>query len=120
MTPKMIALMVTIFCQLETGDDPKKPNVDDMVGVGHVKSVVVDEINRLVGYEKWQYKDRKNPIKCRAIMFEYLTLKVEPWMSMQGIALLYKKGPDGMFRDHSLQDIDYAERFENLMKEELK
>ena len=120
LSAKVIATMVAVFCQLESGDNPNVPDSGDAVGVGHVKTVVVDEVNRLVGYNKWKYSDRRNPIKCRAIMFEYLKLKVEPWMSMQGIALMYKKGPDGMWRDHSQQDISYAERFENLMKKELK
>jgi len=120
-TASVIAKMVLALCELESGSNPNAPDNGDCVGIGQIKCVVVDEVNRLNKKKKYTYEDRRNPMKARAIVFEYLVFKIEDWMNYQGIAILYKVGPTRMITgNHSDADWDYAQRFENLMEEAVK
>jgi hypothetical protein len=112
---KLLAAVIEALCLVESGGRAHAVN-GDCVGILQIRPVLVDECNRLAGGPKWAMNDRLDPVKSRAMALEYLTAKCPDTLTVFGVAMLWKKGPDGMFRSWTESDMDYGRRVENLVE----
>lgn len=111
---KLLALIIEALCLVESGGNPKAIH-GDCVGILQITPVVVEALNRLAGRNRWKLADRLNPAKSKVMAMDYLLHYGNGTMTIAGFAMLWKKGPNGMLKEWSRADEDYAERVTNLV-----
>jgi len=71
---------------------------------------MVDEVNRIVGYQKYQYSDR-NSDKLSVEMFWIYQNHWNPTGDFQTMARIWVSGPDGMKETNSLKYYNNALKY---------
>ena len=84
------------IAQVESNNDDSKLGKAGEVGRYQLTKIYVDDINRIVGYNKYTYEDRLNPAKCRAMMrifWAHYKCKTNEEMARK-----HNGGPSGMYK----------------------
>lgn len=115
----IIALVIEALILVESGGNPAAVN-GNAVGVLQIMPAVVHELNRVAGWDVYKLDDRLNEAASRRMAETYLIAKGALNLNIRGMALLWKLGPDGMFRHVSRSDENYADRVANLVADMLE
>lgn len=114
----IIALVIEALILVESGGNPAAVN-GNAVGVLQIMPAVVHELNRAAGWDMWDMEDRKNELRARRMATDYIRVHGDG-LNIRGLALLWKLGPDGMYRHVSRSDKNYADRVANLVADMLE
>lgn len=116
---QILAVVIEALCLVESNGNPKAVN-GECLGILQITPIMIADLNRIAGREKWKKADCFSAAKSKVMALEYLIHYSEDWMDVPSLALLWKKGPTGMMRGRSKADKSYAERVNNLAQEMLK
>lgn len=111
---RLLALIIEALCVVESGGNPAAIN-GQCVGILQITPVLIEDLNRLAGREKWRLEDRLNQAKSKVMAMDYLLHYGSGNMTIAGLAMPWKKGPTGMWRDWSEADRDYAHRVKQIV-----
>lgn len=111
----LIILVIEALILVESGGNPSAVN-GNAVGVLQIMPAVVHELNRVAGWDIYKLEDRLSEVASRRMARDYLSRKGDG-LNVRGLALLWKLGPDGMYRHVSRSDENYADRVANLVAE---
>jgi hypothetical protein len=115
----IVRLVIEALILVESGGNPAAVN-GNAVGVLQIMPAVVHELNRVAGWDIYKLEDRLNEVASRRMARTYLLAKGGLDLNIRGLALLWKLGPDGMYRHVSRSDENYADRVANLVADMLE
>jgi hypothetical protein len=95
-------LQAIIWIETSGGNSRYNPGETQAVGLLQIWPIMVDEVNRIVGYQKYQYSDR-NSDKLSIDMFWIYENYWNPTMDFETMARIWVSGPDGMQENNSLK-----------------
>jgi len=116
---KVLAALIEALCIVESGGRAGAVNVSSgAVGILQIRECVVLELNRIAKRKKWKLSDRLNPWKSKAMAMEYFIEKAkgEEGMNELDLAMMWRRGPTGMYRPKNEYDHKYLDRIERLME----
>ena len=70
----------------------------DCVGILQMKPIMVDEVNRIVGYNKYHYEDRLNPKLSLEMCELKLDFSLPRQWTIKDACLLWREGDAGRYR----------------------
>lgn len=106
---------IMILIQVESGFDPNA--VGDggkAIGVLQIHPVMVDDINRIVGYKKFTYKDRKIPSKSIQMAVIYFRHYERDLQDFEALSRAWNGGPSWRKKRHKTDA--YADKVMELIK----
>jgi len=99
MTEKLQAI---IYCETSGGLSRYNPGETESVGLLQIRPVMVREVNRILGYQKYQLSDRLNDRKA-VEMFNIFQQKHNPEMDFEKMCRLWNGGGKGMQKTSTLK-----------------
>jgi hypothetical protein len=94
-------IQALIDTETSNGVNRYNPGETDAVGLLQIHSIMVREVNRILGYQKYQLSDRLSD-KASIDIFLIYQRHYNPTMEFQKMARLWCSGPDGMRETNSL------------------
>lgn len=99
-------MLYAACCQVESGNNHQVVGDNGRaVGIVQIWQVVVDDVNKIIGYKKYNYHDRRSPAKCREMFTIYLSHYGEVYQERTGrkptievYAKIWNGGPNGYQR----------------------
>jgi hypothetical protein len=95
-------LQAIIWCESKDGENRYNPNETEAVGILQIWPVMVAEVNRILGYKKYQLSDRLSDKKSIE-MFEIYQQHYNPSMNFEIMTRIWCSGPDGMEESNSIK-----------------
>lgn len=110
-------LLIAIALLSIEWDGHANPTNGLCVGPLQQKPCYVQEANRILGRDEFTLDDRLD--ETRAVVMWYIVTwhHAKPDWTVRDFALFQKKGPTGMHRNPSPDDIDYVTRAENIVNQ---
>lgn len=103
------------ICQVESGGDPDAHNPsEDARGIAQIRAIMVEDINRIVGENRYAHNDAYNPAKARE-MFDIYNRHYHPKGDYERIARCWNGGPQGHKKQATLA---YWRKVERVMKDD--
>lgn len=101
------------ICQVESGGDPDAHNPsEDARGIAQIRAVMVEDVNRIVGEDRYTHNDAYDPVKARE-MFDIYNRHYHPKGDYERIARCWNGGPKGHKKKATLP---YWEKVKKAMK----
>ena len=76
----MIPEIILILCYIESGMNNQAWNrPEDACGVLQIRKIMVDEVNRISGEERFTYADRWNALKAAQMCSTFLSYQKKRW-----------------------------------------
>ena len=110
MTNLAIASFLFALAQVESGGNPHAQN-GACVGIYQLEPIFVQEVNRLVGYQRFSESERWSPhdSECMVRIWMADRRKRHPDWGVRELTLAFKRGEKGM-KDPTEQDLEHVER----------
>lgn len=87
--------IVQAIAMVESGGDSTAMSAgEDAVGILQITPIMIDDVNRIVGYEKFTLDDRLSPIRSEEVFWIY-TLHYSKDESREVVARRWNGGPHG-------------------------
>lgn len=112
-------MLIAAICIAESGNDESAiGDGGEAVGAYGQHEIFVRECNRLAGYERWSYEDRKDRAKAQEMMRLFFKNHVCPKVlgrppTIYDFAYAYHSGPDAI-HNPSDQDKGYAAKVKSI------
>jgi hypothetical protein len=100
-------LQAIIDVESANGMNKYNPNETQAVGILQIHPIMVEEVNRILGFEKYQYSDRESE-KLSIEMFLVYQNHYNPTMDFQAMARLWVGGARGMQKTSTLNYYNLA------------
>ena len=83
--------------EVESGGDSSAVGADGEVGILQIRPIMVEEVNRILGFSEYSDKDRLDPTASRQMFIIYSMHWATHWEdnSLEGIARRWNGGPRG-------------------------
>jgi hypothetical protein len=88
-------LQAIIYVESSSGENKYNPGEVDAVGLLQIHPVMVDDVNRILGFKKYQYSDRLSDKKSIE-MFNIFQRHYNKTMDFEAMARNWCGGPSGM------------------------
>lgn len=93
--PERDLVLLAAIEQAESGGQPGAWNEEeDAVGVLQIRAVMVEDVNRILGEERYQLSDRWDPARSREMFWIYAD-HYSPAASREVLTRRWSGGPDG-------------------------
>jgi hypothetical protein len=100
-------LQAIIFVESSNGENRYNPGETEAVGLLQIHPVMVDECNRIAGYQKYQYSDRNSDKMSVAMFWEYQNYW-NPDHNFANMAMDWVGGPAGHKKTSTLKYLQLA------------
>jgi hypothetical protein len=94
-------LQAIIWCESSDGANRYNPGETEAVGLLQIHPIMVRDVNRILGFEKYQLSDRLSDKKSIE-MFEVFQRHYNPSMNFERMAKTWCGGPSGMKKSSTL------------------
>jgi len=99
-------IMFRAICEVESNNDCEKVGAAGEIGPAQIMDICLKDCNRLVGYERWDSQDRKNPEMVREMfniyVLNYLGPALDTMLASEAVARIWNGGPNGWKRASTL------------------
>lgn len=86
------------ICMVESGGDARAHNeAEDARGIAQIRSIMVRDVNRILGRQAYTHDDAYDPVKARE-MFDIYNKHYHPLAGPEQIARCWNGGPQGHTR----------------------
>ena len=104
-------LIVNSIIQIESENNSIARNGDN-IGILQIRPIMVYEINRILGYEKYKLKDRFDPIKSIEMFKIYTNHHTPDW----DLELVARRWNGGFRGEHKTATINYYKQVEHILE----
>jgi hypothetical protein len=96
------------ICQVESSGNPDAHNPgEDARGIAQIRAIMVEDVNRIVGSDKYTHDDAWCAEKSRE-MFDIYNRHYHPKGDYERIARCWQGGPKGHLRESEVNDAYWA------------
>jgi hypothetical protein len=100
-------LQAIIYVETTEGENRYNPNEPEAVGLLQIWPIMIDDVNRILGYQKYQLSDRLSDKKSIEIFWIFQN-HYNPSHNFEAMARTWNSGPDGMRETNSLNYYELA------------
>lgn len=112
----ILSIAFSIICTIESCNGKYMVNKQDPTCVGWVglRPIAVDDCNRIVGEQRYAYRDRMNKDKCEAMFNIIVKHYLPPNPTMEQIARLWCRGRSKMYAPETPMVTEYLRKARGL------